>query len=67
MEKLIPKIPILPSAFQPPESIIDSLERIRCRAYALYELRGRKDGHDIDDWLQAESEILSDEETAKAA
>jgi hypothetical protein len=32
-------------------------ERIRERAYELYEQHGREDGHDCDDWLQAESEI----------
>jgi hypothetical protein len=32
-------------------------EEIRKRAYELYEQRGSFDGHDIDDWLQAESEI----------
>ena len=30
--------------------------QIRARAYQLYELRGRDDGHDLDDWLQAEAE-----------
>jgi HSP20 family protein len=28
------------------------------RAYELFELRGSEDGHDREDWLQAESEIL---------
>ncbi|MGE5327626.1 MAG: DUF2934 domain-containing protein [Deltaproteobacteria bacterium] len=32
-------------------------EEIRCRAFELYEGRGREDGHDFDDWLQAEEEI----------
>jgi replicative DNA helicase len=27
------------------------------RAYELYEQRGRDDGHDLDDWLTAESEV----------
>jgi hypothetical protein len=27
------------------------------RAYELYEKRGRKHGHDLDDWLQAEREL----------
>ena len=31
--------------------------QIRLRAYQLYEARGRKNGHDIDDWLRAEEEI----------
>lgn len=32
-------------------------EEIRRRAYALYEQRGRQDGHGIDDWLHAEAEL----------
>jgi hypothetical protein len=32
-------------------------QEIRSRAYALYEERGREDGHDLDDWLRAESEL----------
>lgn len=35
----------------------DRLEKIRQRAYELYEGRGREEGHDFDDWLQAETEI----------
>jgi Protein of unknown function (DUF2934) len=35
-------------------------EAIRCRAYQLYEERGRKDGHDMDDWLRAEAEVTRD-------
>ena len=31
---------------------------IRARAYELYEVGGRKSGHDEQDWLQAEQEIL---------
>ncbi len=33
-------------------------EEIRRRAYELYETRGREDGHDLDDWLQAKAEVL---------
>jgi hypothetical protein len=33
------------------------LENIRQRAYELYEARGREEGRDIDNWLQAEAEI----------
>jgi hypothetical protein len=36
---------------------LDHDERVRRRAYALYEERGRLDGHDVDDWLQAEAEV----------
>jgi len=27
------------------------------RAYDVYLARGREDGHDVDDWLQAEREL----------
>ena len=42
-------------------------QQIRCRAYELYEERGRTDGHDMDDWLSAESEIASGKPKAVAA
>jgi Protein of unknown function (DUF2934) len=32
-------------------------EQIRCRAYELYEERGREDGHAEEDWLRAEAEF----------
>ena len=32
-------------------------ERIRVRAYQLYEQRGKRDGYALDDWLQAEAEL----------
>ncbi len=31
--------------------------QIRLRAYELYEARGSKDGHEMEDWLRAEEEI----------
>ena len=31
--------------------------QIRLRAYELYEARGRKHGHELDDWLRAKEEI----------
>ena len=31
--------------------------QIRLRAYELYEARGKKDGHQVEDWLRAEEEI----------
>jgi hypothetical protein len=33
---------------------------IRTRAYQIYEQRGRVEGHDLADWLQAESETIMD-------
>jgi len=48
--------PFTPSnTVQPPDQIQG---QIRQRAYEMYELRGREDGHDLDDWLIAESEGL---------
>jgi hypothetical protein len=38
-------------------------EQVRCRAYELYEQRGKEDGHEIDDWLQAESELTGDDKS----
>ena len=32
-------------------------EQIRSRAYEIYEQRNRTEGHDLDDWLQAEAEL----------
>lgn len=32
-------------------------DQIRRRAYEFYEQRGGEDGHELDDWLQAESEL----------
>jgi len=39
-------------------------EQIRCRAYELYEQRGRDDGHELDDWLQAKSEVTQQKAAA---
>ena len=36
----------------------DIENRIRDRAYQLYEQRGRVDGFALDDWFQAEAEVL---------
>jgi len=36
----------------------DITEQIRERAYELYQLRGQSDGHDLDDWLLAESQLI---------
>lgn len=45
---------------------IDIEERIRRRAFELYGQRGRIDGFALDDWLQAEIEILGPQEQRKA-
>ncbi len=41
-------------------------ELIRRRAYDLYEQRGCLDGHDVDDWLQAEAEVSGKSKSAAA-
>jgi hypothetical protein len=33
-------------------------DRIRNRAYQLYQARGCTDGHALDDWLEAKAEVL---------
>lgn len=40
---------------------------VRTRAYQLYESRGREHGHDLDDWLTAESEMKKSETKRAAA
>jgi hypothetical protein len=37
-------------------------ERVRQRAYELYVLNGNQSGSELDDWLQAEEEILQTQE-----
>jgi Protein of unknown function (DUF2934) len=45
----------------------DSTEQlVRERAYELYEERGCEAGHELDDWLKAEAEILGKRTTDSA-
>jgi len=37
-------------------------DNVRARAYELYEVRGRIDGHAEEDWLQAEGEVAGSNE-----
>jgi len=62
-----PQMPILPTETRATESPVDIQEQVRRRAFDLYEQRGRKDGHDLDDWLQAESELVQNRTKAVAA
>jgi Protein of unknown function (DUF2934) len=48
-----------------PTVLIPIEQQIQQRTYELYEQRGRTDGYDLDDWLQAEREIKGTQ--AKAA
>jgi hypothetical protein len=46
------------SLFRRLDATFDRIEdRIRLRAYELYEQRGKYPGHAMDDWLQAEAEL----------
>lgn len=42
-------------------------DQIRMRAYELYEARGYLDGHDVEDWYEAEEELLDRGKTSRAA
>jgi len=51
----------MPATARAKERPIEKLsieERIRRRAYDLYVQRGNESGSELDDWLQAEEEIL---------
>ena len=41
-------------------------EIIRKRAYELFELHGHQHGHDTEDWLEAEAEIVGKKPKASA-
>lgn len=51
------KSPANPPGKQDPLSTCPTEEQIRLRAYELYVERGRADGQDFADWLQAEKEL----------
>ena len=38
--------------------------KVRSRAQQLYESRGQSEGHALEDWFQAEAEILEDSRVA---
>ena len=41
--------------------------QIQQRAYELYEERGHRNGHELDDWVQAEQEVRHKYRLDKAA
>ena len=53
-----------PTAVNESEELKD---KIRQRAYQLYEERLWEDGHELEDWLRAEEEILEQEEARPKA
>jgi len=54
----------------PPAQHLGSLELteeiIRQRAYHLFEQRGFEHGHDMEDWLQAEAEVMGKKPSSAA-
>ena len=52
-------MPARARATKPPVEMLPRDEQIRRRAYELYLRRSNQPGSEIDDWLQAEEEILS--------
>jgi hypothetical protein len=50
-----PKVTVAPVGRVPATNIEIA---IRSRAYSIYEQRGREHGHDLDDWLIAEAEVV---------
>jgi hypothetical protein len=45
-----------------PEPMLE--QAIRQRAYELYVARGRSPGHTLDDWLEAEAELVHGHSTS---
>jgi len=50
-----------PLSHRPNETAAEIEEKIRQRAYELYQERGGMGGNPTDDWLQAKREVLSQE------
>ena len=54
-------MPAPPNASEPAPQPVSSPDAnaVARRAYEIYESRGRIDGYDVEDWLQAERELKS--------
>jgi hypothetical protein len=62
-----PQMPTLPIESRATESPADIQKQVSRRAFELYQQRRRKDGHDLEDGLQAESELVQQRTNAVAA
>ena len=49
------------------ELTIGLQDEIRCRTSQLDDKRGGQDGYEIDEWLQAETEVIQQQAKAAAA
>jgi hypothetical protein len=59
-------MPTLARTKELPSENLSLEEQIQRRAYELYVERGNQSGSELDDWLQAETEILESQEQAFA-
>jgi hypothetical protein len=60
-------VPIQDNARNEGYTQVELQARIRLRAYEIYQQHGRVDGYALDDWAQAEAEILQPKHTSAAA
>ena len=56
-----------PSTSERPVVSDELQQQIARLAFQLYEARGREDGHDVEDWLQAEAALRRDTLLPKAS
>ena len=59
-------MPAATRAKVPPSETLSLEETIQRRAFELYVERGNQSGSELDDWLQAEGEVLQAREEALA-
>jgi len=64
MPALRMKEPLKPASIATKRKLEDQIRR---RAYKLYEARGRGDGQELEDWLQAEIDITGNATNAGTA
>ena len=57
--------PVRPATETPVSTELE--EQIRCRAYEMYAQRGNTEGYELEDWLQAEAEVLGSKREPVAA
>lgn len=51
----------------PPSTAPLDPEQVSIRAYECYCARGREDGHDVDDWVEAERQLREEASVGRAA
>jgi hypothetical protein len=60
---MVKKVPVTPRAAQRNAKtdvvIRVSAKAVSHRAYSLFQARGSEHGHDVEDWLAAETELLN--------